>query len=133
MTPSRRYREHVFREAERCGREVVCAYCKTPLTLETSTVDHRVPRTRGGSGERENLTIACQPCNLAKGKKVKLADALLLPLNVFAPMSRCIVGERLGPMKIDIMPERRGAKFQCWPRERYAGLCRAGRRYRSRR
>jgi 5-methylcytosine-specific restriction endonuclease McrA len=48
---------------EKWGRQ--CAYCHTigvPLQIE-----HIVPRTRGGSDRVSNLTLACEPCNLAKG------------------------------------------------------------------
>jgi 5-methylcytosine-specific restriction endonuclease McrA len=42
-----------------------CAYCgaqNTPLQVE-----HIVPKARGGSNRVNNLTIACAPCNVAKG------------------------------------------------------------------
>lgn len=44
-----------------------CAYCKAekmPLQIE-----HLTPRARGGSNRVSNLTLACEPCNLAKGTK----------------------------------------------------------------
>lgn len=42
-----------------------CAYClgdKVPLQIE-----HLTPRARGGSNRTSNLTLACEPCNGAKG------------------------------------------------------------------
>jgi 5-methylcytosine-specific restriction endonuclease McrA len=42
-----------------------CAYCgatRVPLQVE-----HIVPKTRGRSNRVSNLTIACEPCNSAKG------------------------------------------------------------------
>lgn len=42
-----------------------CAYCKaTGVPLQ---VEHLTPRARGGSDRVSNLTLACEPCNLAKG------------------------------------------------------------------
>ena len=44
-----------------------CAYCgaeNIPLEL-----DHIIPRSRGGSDNPENLTLACKPCNSSKGAK----------------------------------------------------------------
>jgi 5-methylcytosine-specific restriction endonuclease McrA len=44
-----------------------CAYCgaeEVPLEVE-----HIVPRSRGGSNRVSNLTLACQPCNVRKGKQ----------------------------------------------------------------
>ncbi len=44
-----------------------CAYCrKTNVPLQ---VEHTLPRTRGGSNRVSNLTMACKPCNDAKGKQ----------------------------------------------------------------
>ena len=44
-----------------------CAYCgaqEVPLEVE-----HIVPRSRGGSNRVSNLTLACHPCNVRKGKQ----------------------------------------------------------------
>jgi 5-methylcytosine-specific restriction endonuclease McrA len=40
-----------------------CRYCGAPAT----TVDHVVPRSRGGSDDPTNLVAACARCNRAKG------------------------------------------------------------------
>ncbi|HEV2460574.1 MAG TPA: RNA-guided endonuclease IscB [Ktedonobacterales bacterium] len=50
---------------EKWGRQ--CAYCrKTGVPLQ---VEHIVPKGRGGSNRVSNLTIACEPCNTAKGAR----------------------------------------------------------------
>ena len=64
---------YTIREAllEHWGRE--CAYCnarETPLQIE-----HILPRAKGGSNRFNNLTLACQPCNQAKGNRA-IADFL---------------------------------------------------------
>jgi 5-methylcytosine-specific restriction endonuclease McrA len=42
-----------------------CVYCGAAEgRLE---IEHIVPVARGGSNRRQNLTIACRPCNLQKG------------------------------------------------------------------
>jgi 5-methylcytosine-specific restriction endonuclease McrA len=44
-----------------------CAYCGArDVFLE---IEHRHPRSRGGSDDPSNLTLACGPCNRAKGTK----------------------------------------------------------------
>jgi len=44
-----------------------CAYCgKTNVAL---TKDHVIPKCTGGSNRVSNLTLACTPCNLAKGNQ----------------------------------------------------------------
>lgn len=48
---------------EKWGR--ICAYCDaTGVPLQ---IDHVRPRARGGSNRVSNLTLACGPCNQAKG------------------------------------------------------------------
>ena len=46
-----------------------CYYCKTTLTLYTSTLDHVVPRAMGGSNGLANLRLACDCCNKRKADK----------------------------------------------------------------
>lgn len=44
-----------------------CAYCQaTGLPLQ---IEHSTPRSRGGSDRVGNLTLACEPCNQAKGDR----------------------------------------------------------------
>lgn len=40
----------------------LCGYCGKPA----NTVDHRVPKSRGGSDDESNLIAACRSCNSAK-------------------------------------------------------------------
>jgi len=50
---------------EKWGRK--CAYCgATNVPLQ---VEHIVPRSKGGSNRVSNLTLACVPCNQAKGNQ----------------------------------------------------------------
>lgn len=44
-----------------------CAYCRTKLT--DAEVDHIHALSRGGSNDRRNLQLLCQPCNGSKGAK----------------------------------------------------------------
>ena len=46
-----------------------CRYCGTPLTIETATKDHVIPRSRGGSDWPSNLVPACRLCNSKKSNK----------------------------------------------------------------
>jgi 5-methylcytosine-specific restriction endonuclease McrA len=42
-----------------------CAYCGT--NKSRLTIDHIIPKSRGGRSNFENCVAACKPCNLAKG------------------------------------------------------------------
>lgn len=59
---------------ERDGRR--CHYCgciviersqTEKLQQNTLTIDHKVPRSRGGTNHPDNLVVACFQCNHAKG------------------------------------------------------------------
>ncbi len=60
-TPLRLSRRNVFL---RDGH--ACMYCGATGEL---TIDHVVPRSRGGGGSWENLVACCRACNLAKGHR----------------------------------------------------------------
>ena len=44
-----------------------CAYCGT--TAGRLTLDHIIPRSKGGESIWENVVTACAPCNLRKGDR----------------------------------------------------------------
>jgi 5-methylcytosine-specific restriction endonuclease McrA len=47
--------------------------------LRLATLDHYLPRGRGGRNETDNLLTACMYCNAARGEMPALAFAALLP------------------------------------------------------
>lgn len=57
-TARKRFRKDIF---DAWGHE--CAYCGK---LNPSTLDHVIPRCRGGLTVRNNLVAACLSCNLLK-------------------------------------------------------------------
>jgi 5-methylcytosine-specific restriction endonuclease McrA len=57
-TTKLRFRASIFDDWASC-----CAYCSKPA----DTLDHVVPRLKGGLTMRENLVPACRRCNGAKG------------------------------------------------------------------
>ncbi|WP_456455398.1 HNH endonuclease [Thermovibrio sp.] len=46
-----------------------CAYCGKALKDSEATVDHVVPKSRGGKWEWENLITCCKDCNQRKGNR----------------------------------------------------------------
>lgn len=40
-----------------------CFYCNAYLELDDSTVDHVVPRSKGGTNTFDNMVLSCWPCN----------------------------------------------------------------------
>lgn len=53
-----------------------CAYCKCKLSVKSKghrkrlTVDHVIPKSKGGTNSPDNLVAACKECNNAKGNKM---------------------------------------------------------------
>ena len=43
-----------------------CVYCQADLTQLPPVIDHRVPVTRGGTNDIENLQATCKTCNARK-------------------------------------------------------------------
>lgn len=46
-----------------------CQYCGEVLHTEDYTIDHVIPRARGGTSVWTNLVLACVPCNKSKSDK----------------------------------------------------------------
>lgn len=44
-----------------------------------TTVDHLIPKSKGGTDHMENLVACCQPCNARKGAKLLLRETWLNP------------------------------------------------------
>lgn len=44
-----------------------CRYCGKPLTKKSVTIDHIIPKSKGGPTVESNLVVACQRCNRQKG------------------------------------------------------------------
>lgn len=57
----RRKREIVYSRSN--GK---CYYCHMPIEPADMTLDHIIPRSRGGESTLDNLVAACAPCNGAK-------------------------------------------------------------------
>jgi hypothetical protein len=62
-----------------------CEYCGTPeqFSSDSLSVEHIVPRGRGGSGDPSNLALSCQGCNNHKYLSIEAVDPVtgdLVPL-----------------------------------------------------
>jgi len=52
-----------------------CHWCETPLTLDTSTIEHIIPLVRGGLDNANNRKLACLKCNNDRGGDMPELDA----------------------------------------------------------
>lgn len=55
-----------------------CQYCGTVLASAELTLDHVIPRSRGGTSTWENLVACCHPCNRKKGNRLPLEARMKL-------------------------------------------------------
>jgi 5-methylcytosine-specific restriction endonuclease McrA len=46
-----------------------CQYCDEKLSYSLSTIDHIIPRSKGGKNTWNNLVLCCGPCNIKKGNR----------------------------------------------------------------
>jgi 5-methylcytosine-specific restriction endonuclease McrA len=71
LVANAKYRRELLKAGPR-----VCAYCGRTIGYKTATLDHIVPRARGGADGPENLTLSCKRCNQAKGCRTPIEWAL---------------------------------------------------------
>lgn len=60
------YFENVFPELiyeTENGKQINCHYCDKPFKLTSITKDHKIPVSKGGGNEKENIVPACRKCN----------------------------------------------------------------------
>jgi 5-methylcytosine-specific restriction endonuclease McrA len=64
-----------------------CQYCGSTKEL---TIDHIIPRSRGGEDTWENLVVACMPCNSRKGDKLLEDTNLVLQTIPRKPINKML-------------------------------------------
>ncbi len=55
---------------------VRCGYCRTSSVLiaRPLTVEHLIPRSKGGTSDEQNLWLSCRSCNQFKGTQIEAID-----------------------------------------------------------
>lgn len=51
-----------------------CFWCQAPVTIDTSTLEHKIPLARGGLDNANNRTLACYDCNNGRGHDIPELD-----------------------------------------------------------
>lgn len=72
-----------------------CQYCGVNVSSKTGTMDHVIPRSRGGTHTWENVVLACSKCNQKKADKMPEAFYLKLKNKPTAPSLFDIVNAQL--------------------------------------
>lgn len=58
-----------------------CQYCGSQPGKQLLTMDHLIPKSRGGKKNYENIVTSCQPCNQKKANRTP-AEAGMCLLNI---------------------------------------------------
>ena len=58
----RKFRQSIFE-----SWEWKCAYCNKELDTKSATIDHIVPKYKGGHNVKSNMVCSCSKCNRSKG------------------------------------------------------------------
>ena len=69
-----------------------CVYCGSAGSR--LTLDHVIPRSRGGDSSWENVVTSCAPCNLRKGNRLPHEVHMVLPASPGRPLRCCSSGSR---------------------------------------
>jgi 5-methylcytosine-specific restriction endonuclease McrA len=62
-----------------------CQYCASQPGKDKLTIDHVLPRSRGGDHSWENVVTACGPCNRRKGNRTPAEAGMPLQRKPFRP------------------------------------------------
>lgn len=74
----------------------ICQYCGCRPTRDEVSIDHVIPRSRGGTSTWENLVLACTACNRKKGNRLLSECGMELRRQPTRPR-----GPITGPVRID--------------------------------
>jgi len=57
-------------KAKLLAEDPCCRYCEVELHQRRATLDHVIPRSRGGADAISNLALTCKFCNMAKAARL---------------------------------------------------------------
>lgn len=79
--------------------QMTCQYCGATPGRQALTIDHVVPRSRGGGRSWLNLVTACSPCNRRKGGRLPAEANMRLLREPFAPRILALALVEPGPQQ----------------------------------
>lgn len=80
-----------------------CQYCARKLPATQLSLDHVVPKSRGGKSTWTNVVAACNPCNTRKGGR--------MPAEASMRLRNAPVAPRKNPVLLDKVASR---QYQLW-------------------
>jgi len=83
-----------------------CQYCRNKFSPGKLTIDHVVPKSRGGKNTWQNLVTACKRCNQRKGNRTPIEAKMFplrIPLKPKDSILRSIKKENVSPIWADYL------------------------------
>ncbi len=77
-----------------------CMYCGTKKKIKL-TIDHVIPRARGGKSSFDNCVACCRPCNLKKGHRTPNEAKMYLLHQPYSPTIYEFIRMKMKHYKID--------------------------------
>lgn len=99
-----------FNKTNLCIRdEHTCQYCLKKLESKQLTMEHVLPKSKGGKTNWENLSMACSPCNTLKGNRTDIRP--------IKPPYKPTYGEIMVKAKRNpiYIPDPKWANYLGWP------------------
>ncbi len=78
-----------------------CQYCNKKLSDKTATIDHIVPKSKGGQDNWDNTVCCCVFCNSRKGNRTPEESQMLLIRTPRRPLLRVALAELLAEFNGD--------------------------------
>ena len=72
----KKFRQSIFE-----SWEWKCAYCDKDLDIDSATIDHILPKFKGGHNVKSNMLCSCSKCNRSKGSS--LLEEWYKPSNLY--------------------------------------------------
>jgi 5-methylcytosine-specific restriction endonuclease McrA len=91
-------RRNIFLRDENC-----CQYCTRKFSAHNLSLDHVLPRSRGGQTSWENVVCACLKCNVRKGGRTPQEAGMKLQQKPVKP--------KRNPMLVHQLSSQ---KYACW-------------------
>lgn len=83
-----------------------CQYCKNHFHSDKLTLDHVIPKSRGGDNSWNNLVAACKKCNQKKGNKTPAESGMYPIRKPYVPKAnllRTLSKEQISPIWKDYL------------------------------
>jgi len=78
-----------------------CCYCGDKLKVNECTVDHIIPKSKGGESSWENCVCSCKKCNHRKGDKTLRESGLHLRTKPVQPTIQEFIQSKIKLLGID--------------------------------